>query len=224
MTSPKRRTWLASVVTSLTLAAASPSVLPALSASANTDAVVIWPPAPGSAENTPKLYDCSTPNAFTFNGESVIEVKNNCDVRIWLHQYDYANGTTVAESCINPGGIAYDFPSAYNSVQVTSNASQCDAGTNFQVSWGVPPGPAVITTALPYSCATDNVVIRQGYFVTQVTNTCNARIWLHQYDDGTGAGVCLSPAGTSDFDSFPAYWQLQVTNNQTPCNDGPPRY
>ena len=209
---------VARIAAGLALVVAGLAVLPAGQASASSNIVAVW-----SDQSDYVQVSCSQPGTYTY-GSRAIQVYNPCGDRVWLHYYDNSNGH-VYTYCVNPGGgLAYDFPYPFTDLQLTNNASQCDAGVYWVINW-FPDGSPV---AVPQTWSCDMGAppfTWPGYFVGWITDGgCNFRIWLHQNSNGTGNSECVYGKGDSPTNTSPAYLQVQETYNQAPCNAGGPPY
>jgi hypothetical protein len=206
------------VTAGLALALASLAVIPAAPAFASGSVVSWWtPPAGGSVY--PSTYSC-TAYQYGVQGRPV-EVYNTCGTRVWLHYDDTATGRILAY-CVNPnGGLAYGFNYPNADIQVTSNTSQCDAGATFSIWWQSTSSTYVEEDT--YSCAGGGAVARTGYLIAAAYNGCDSRMWLHQYANGTGNGLCMNTGATTGPYSS-QYLQAFVSGNQTGCDAGGPPY
>ncbi len=216
---------IALVIVGFVLSVGGLAVLPTVSASASASAVGYWTLPAGNVGRAD--YSCSKPAIHTNSGsEGLAEVRNDCGVRVWLHGYNYSTGKIDAY-CVNPGGgLAYDFSIEYTDLQVTTNKSQCDSGSIFQIGWYDGTGFPAYNS---YGCLIGKSYTWTKRWVYSVSNAdgCNFRIWLHQYDNGTGKSECVNPGAhvpaTLGYTS-PVYWQVQATGNQVPCDRGGPPY
>jgi hypothetical protein len=192
------------------------TVLPAVSASAAGSVQSWWTPTGGGStyENT---YNC-TAYQYGVQGKPV-QVDNNCGTRVWLHYHDTANGQIYAY-CVDPGGgVAYDFGYPSADIQVTTNSSQCDSGSSFDIWWQSTSGPPVFEQS--YSCSVGKVETKSGYLVVEAYNGCNTRMWLHEYANGTGGTLCMNDGETTGPYTAPyPYLQVQVSYNQVTCSAG----
>jgi hypothetical protein len=218
------------MATIMLVAGAGVAALPATSASASTIAEVWF-----SGEGT-GIQVCSDPGTFYYSG-SVVEVYNPCSVRVWVH---YTAGTAVQSFCVNPGGgIAYDLPITWASVdttniQVTTNSALCDDRggakglTPIVVSWDTGLG----LYQQSYNC--DPAQSKQSLgedTMFWIQSFCDFRIWVHANDDGSGASHCLDPnwnatvgQGIYDPPSETEFKQFLVSEIQAPCAAGSPPY
>ncbi len=214
---------VATIVAALLLGGGALAALPAPAASAASSAVSWWNVGGSAVELT---FFCDNPQLSTLpSGDYALEVYNPCGYRVWLHAY---SGSTIYAYCVNPGGgLAYALPRHYTDIQVTTNPALCDNASNnhAHVTW-LGPGTNNIV-GFNYTCQRLDSKYVQGYWVNEVGNSCNVRMWLHQYDNGTGAALCVDagqvvPGGLGW--TSPVYWQVQVTTNEAPCNAGGPPY
>jgi hypothetical protein len=58
-----------------------------------------------------------------------------------------------------------------------------------------------------------------GSYVLQINNTCDTRVWLHAYIDGTIYTYCVSP-GALAYSFARQYSDIQVTTITKPCDNG----
>jgi hypothetical protein len=230
-----RRSWVVfAIAVGLLLAAAGSAVLPAAPASASTTVVAVF-----SSSNEYITPLCSDPGTYDQSG-SAVEVYNPCSTRVWVHYY---SGSSVETYCVNPGGgLAYDLPIRWaggdtSDLQITTNTAPCyAANASFQIAW-----LASCSLCFPAwdlkSCQMGQTFTNKGEWVYAVWNnetstnegpgTCNVRIWVHEYDNGTGNAACIDPGGVipaSEGYRSPVYWQVDVTNVQAPCSAGSPPY
>jgi hypothetical protein len=71
-------------------------------------------------------------------------------------------------------------------------------------------------TAQPVACAFDTTgSVQHPTEIIRVVNNCEARMWLHQYRDGTGRALCINPDSTAVINN--TYRQWQVTSNPASC-------
>ncbi len=206
----------AKITVGLMLAVGGLAALPAVSASAGSSVEAWWTPT-GGGSVYPKPYPC-TAYQYEVQGKPV-QVDNNCGTRVWLHYYDTGNGQIYAY-CVDPGGgVAYDFNYPSSDIQVSSNSSQCDSGATFVIYWHSDNSTYVEDHS--YGCNVGTVETMTGYFIASAYNGCNTRMWLHEYDNGTGNSLCMNTGVTTGPYSV-AYWQVQVSYNETACSAGGP--
>jgi hypothetical protein len=71
-------------------------------------------------------------------------------------------------------------------------------------------------TEQPVACAFGTTgSVQHPTEILLVINNCEVRMWLHQYRDGTGSAVCISPDSTKNING--TYRQWQVTSNAASC-------
>ena len=141
---------------------------------------------------------------------------------------------------MNPGGgIAYDLPITWASVdttniQVTTNSALCDdrggakGPTPIVVSWDTGLG----LDQQSYNCDPAQSKESLGEDTMYWIQTfCDFRIWVHADDDGSGASHCLDPnwnatvlQGIYDPPSETEFKQFLVSEIQAPCAAGSPPY
>jgi hypothetical protein len=214
---------IARIGAGLALAAGALAALPAVPASASTSVMAEWNVGTASnPDDIPVTLPCGNPGTFTYGGQA-LQVYNPCPDRVWLHYDDNSNGQ-IYTFCVNPGGgLAYAFSYPFTDIQVTTNASQCDSDGGFTIVWlesGLLPAPS------PLSCTMSPVphTFSEHWVMGITLDSCNYRIWLHQTDSGGGQSLCLDPGQVTPSYPTPVYWQVQETNNQTPCHAGGPQY
>ena len=223
---------VARIAAGLALVVAGLAVLPAGPASASSNIVAVW-----SDQSDYVQVSCSQPGTYTY-GSRAIQVYNPCGDRVWLHYYDNSNGH-VYTYCVNPGGgLAYDFPYPFTDLQLTNNPNPCWASNAFfTVAWLKNANPPLPPVWNDYGCQMGQSITVSGMWVYAAWNnesstnqgpgTCDFRIWVHEYDNGTGQSACLDPGGTIPASlgyTSPVYWQVSETYNQAPCNAGGPPF
>ena len=228
------RSRIAAIAMGLLLAVIGMAALPAAPASASSNVSAVF-----SGDSDYATPSCSAPGTYYYPG-SALQVYNPCSTRVWVH---YTSGSSVQAYCVNPGGaIAYDLPIHWASgdtsdLQITSNGSPCYASNAFfTVAW---LGSCSVCTPAwnPYPCHLAQPLANSGLWVYAVWNnesstnqgpgTCPFRIWVHQYDNGTGMSACIDPGHTIPASlgfTSPVYWQVLETDNQAPCSAGGPPY
>ena len=211
------------------------SVVPA---NASTPSVTVyWQLGPGP-QGLESPYPCTANTTHTYDELPVLEIKNNCGTRVWLHRYN-SNGT-IAAYCVNPGGLAYYLPVNYTEIQVTANTAPCNFVNSILpeqvgITWS-----ESINNAIPqwYTVSVDQKVFKGGNSILEVENQSDFRVWLHQTDNGlSGDTFCLSPEAQVGIvggapDGVPGpylipanyFWQIQVSANQMPCSTSPPPF
>jgi hypothetical protein len=197
------RFFIAALVGAGFLAAA-----PAVTASASSGVQVIWV---SLYTKTTITYGCSS-GAHSHNGDTIQFIANSCGDRAWLHQYTTGGGGVY---CVNPGAVASGFPQGYEQFQTTATPSICVAALTY-VTWSDMDNTQ-------YNCiqgATHTASDQYGnyYYINNLVNRCNVRLWLHYNANGTGAEHCVTPYGKYSYlDDFGFYSQLQISANQAPC-------
>ena len=217
---------------------------PAAAANAGTTFTVTWIDSYGS---TTQSYSCSGAPSVQ-PGLNVDKVSNDCGTRVWLHQSYSEPGNVGAGNsyCINPGAVAYAFSTTvdFEQVQPTSNRAACDvtsSGSPVQVTptwWNGVYDQYSQGTSFPADCtqgnkywAADSFALpgeAAWYYLLYLTNSCNTRIWVHQYQNGDGASYCISPGARYDATTGAGFtWeqayggeQILISSNQSPCSAG----
>jgi hypothetical protein len=80
---------------------------------------------------TMKSYYCGSPQTVTWVQHSVAAVVDNCDSRVWLHQYDNGAGTSVCVDksnqypplASNPATTMWQFEETLNQAPCNGGAS-----------------------------------------------------------------------------------------------------
>ncbi len=218
----------APIIAGLMLAAGALAAVQAPPASAASSVVSWWNVGGVAKEQTGSVYPCGKSWQINQNGTQPLEVYNPCSGRVWVHVYDYSAGKTYAY-CVNPGGgLAYPasrFPPWRSGdgtdIQLSANTSACDSGQTFAI-WWESASTSRITTQV-YACEALTLTWT-GEFVEEAYNQgCDTRLWLHEYDSGTGATYCVDPGTVAQLPAD-AYWQVEMVSNQAPCNAGGPPY
>jgi hypothetical protein len=184
----------------------------ALPARASTpQAEVVWINSSGSTvENA---YNCVDNSTHTQPGYYIYTLYNGCSTRIWAHENSDGSG---AASCAPQGFLSPAIPFNAYQFQMTANTSVCD--TYVGIYWENSSGISSPPRAFPCS---QQQYIQTGFWIGLLSNSCGNRVWMHQYDDGTGAAQC-EYAFTNDWiyawgTGQQKYWQFQVTANGYPC-------
>jgi hypothetical protein len=198
--------------------------MPAAIANAASGYTVTW--INSEDATTTMTYACSA-GIQTYYGENVLEVSGNgCGDRIWMHQYTDGDGNSY---CINPGAITYGFSAKYGDfeqVEPTGNQADCDANTEMYTLWNN-EGSDTDSYCIDGYTTTDPYHGPGGgsFYIMQLYDTCNVRIWIHNLSGG--AVACVSPAGygsaASSYTNIPVTapaQQFQISGNQAPCSAG----
>lgn len=202
------------------------AVLHAVPASAASSVESWW----GSA-TSPQTLPCNLVSTTVRQGAvPAVEVYNPCGDRVWVHYVSVGTGEVQAY-CVNPGGgLAYKIPLqwsstvTYSDIQLSNNTSPCDdASKNLGIRWWQANSTFNHQT-VDESCHIGTVFTKKGFYISGASNSCDFRVWLHQFDNGTGNTKCLNPGNGYDVPPPSAYWQAQMSANQAPCNAGPPPF
>lgn len=201
---------------------------PAVAASASSGVTVTWVTLYGSHTQT---YSCS--GTQTYSGWDVAYVSNGCGGRVWLHGTTSGGG---AAYCVNPGAIAYGAIGGYKQFLVSGNPVACDANVQLSPGWvdsPILPTALVGTTAIcvdgqPYNLYYDGQPFPGYWWLFQIVNKCNTRIWIHGNSNGSGNSYCISPGATYTWENANGNsWnggnggeQFVVSGNQAPCSAG----
>lgn len=84
--------------------------------------------------------------------------------------------------------------------------------TSFIVFRTMPPSHESVPC---HHGTTGRIPFPEDHDISSVQNNCDVRMWLHQYADGTGYGVCIRANSQALIDRL--YRQWQVTTNSSSC-------
>jgi hypothetical protein len=220
------------IAAGLMLAFASIHITPATAALSGV--VSYWgdPSSPTEHDASNGPYACGGTWQIDENYAEPLEVYNPCNSRVWVHVKDYTAARTYSY-CVNPhGGLDYSaFPwhsGDRSDIQLSSTTSPCDGTAQFIVDWeqGDPSNPTA-TSVIPVSCGQAGPGSFSTWYIGQLLNYCDSRVWVHEYDSGTGNQFCTDLTTGYSLLGYPSLgkmWQFQETLNQAPCNAGNPPY
>jgi hypothetical protein len=98
------------------------------------------------------------------------------------------------------------------SSQAASPATGSCEGYYYLCLIGPPPNDTFLGN---YSCTPRT--LQYGGFIGTVVNYCTTRVWLHQYNNGTGWTLCISPTYDEDTNYNGAIANFQITSNKNNC-------
>jgi hypothetical protein len=105
----------------LSLATLGLALLPAISASAVNTSYINFNDMPPSHENVACNYGTTKAITMTQSG-AILNVQNNCSVRLWLHQYADGSGKGFCITHNTDPGVPVG---PWRQIQVTSNTAAC---------------------------------------------------------------------------------------------------
>lgn len=94
-----------------------------------------------------------------------------------------------------------------------ASAFAVDANTSYINFDTMPPSHQAI---LCHYGATHKVA-EGGTNINDVNNKCDVRLWLHQYLDGGGKAMCITPGKDVLVDRFAHWRQILVSSNKKKC-------
>ncbi len=118
---------------------------------------------------------------------------------------------------VSPARAVTAHPAASGAQLHQALAATTPSGDGFW--WGAPVSGGVWLDHQP--CAAGNYstdfALSDPAKGAWVTNDCNVRVWLHQYSNGTGYNLCISPSPSATVFIYRSYQNIYVSTNGANC-------